>query len=215
VKAFGNLIVKIISAPFAFLGNLVGSQEELSFIDFAPGSAGISPEAEEKMEALITAMQKRPKVKLNIRGNADPKADPEAMRRKKFENLIRFQKLEEMTGSGQTAVPLEKIEISPEEYPRYLEKAYDEAPFSKPRDADGNIKQLPPEEMEKLLLTQFVVSEGDLRQLAVERADNVKTHMLEIGQIDSGRLFIIEPQIRADDDDPEATGKSQVRFSLR
>ena len=215
LRVLGNLIVKIISAPFAFLGNLVGGEEELSFIDFAPGSARISPEAEEKIDSLITAMIKRPGVRLNIQGNADPRDDPEAIRRRKFENLIRSQKLREMTGSGQTAVPLDEIEISPEVYPRYLKKAYDTAPFTKPRDADGNIKQLPPEEMEKLLLTQFVISEGDLRQLAVERADHVKTRMLESGQIATGRLFIIEPQIRADADDPEASGKSQVRFSLR
>jgi hypothetical protein len=217
MRVIGNLLVKIVSSPFAFLGSLVGGEEELSFIDFEAGSTAITPAAEEKIDALTTALSERPALELEIRGDADPKADLEALRRMRFEELIRSQKLRDLTRRGETAVPIEEIEITPEEYPRYLKKAYDAADFPKPRDADGKIKELPPEEMEKLLLTQFVFTENDLRQLAVERADVVKGRMLETGRVDSDRLFIVEPKIStgAGDKETEDAGKSQVRFSLR
>jgi len=215
LRVLGNLVVKIISAPFAFLGNLAGAQEELSFIDFEPGSTALTPKAEEKIDALITALAERPNLKLEIQGDADPEADPEAMRRRRFDDLIRAQKLKATTGRGETAVPLDRIEISEEEYLTYLERAYDAADFSKPRDADGRIKRLPPEEMEKLLLTQFIFSENDLRQLAVERADTVKSRMLASGQIASDRLFIVEPQIRTAKESDAEGGKSQVHFTIR
>jgi hypothetical protein len=216
-RVLGNLLVKIVSSPFAFLGNLVGGEEELSFVDFEPGSTGITPSAAEKLDALTVAMADRPAVKLEIRGDADPETDPEAVRKNNFEELIRSQKLKELTRKGETAVPLEEIEISPEEYGRYLEMAYDAADFPKPRDADGKIKQLPPEEMEKLLLTQFILNENDLRQLAVERADAVKSRMLESGRVDADRLFIVEPKIRTGSKGQKTkeAGKSQVRFSIR
>ncbi|MGD8368431.1 MAG: DUF748 domain-containing protein [Desulfobacterales bacterium] len=217
LQVIGNLLVKIISSPFAFLGNLAGQQEELSFVDFEAGSVDITAAAAEKLDALTTALAERPALQLEIRGDADPKADPEALRQRKFEDLVRSQKLRDLTRRGETAVPLEDIEISPEEYPRYLQKAYDAADFPKPRDADGRIKALSPEEMEKLLMTQFIFTENDLRQLAVERADAVKSRMLETGRVGSDRLFIVEPKIltAAEGKGTEETGKSQVKFSLR
>jgi hypothetical protein len=215
LKVLGNLLVKIVTAPFAFLGNMIGGGEELSFVDFAPGSTEITPEAEKKLDALTAALVQRPALKLEIQGDADLGEDPEALRRKKFEDLMKSQKLKETSKKGGTAVPLDQIEISKEEYPQYLKRAYDAADFAKPRDANGNIKELPPEEMEKLLLTQFIFTETDLRQLAVDRADAVKGRLLETGQVGSGRLFIVEPRIRSADEAEKEADQSRVRFTLR
>ncbi len=215
LRVIGNLIVKIVTAPFSWLGNLVGQNEELSYIAFDPGSAEITPKASEKIEALTDALLKRPALELEIQGDADPDADPDAMRKRRFDDLIRSQKLKEMTANGKTAVPLNEVIVTPEEYPRYLQKAYDAADFAKPRDSQGRLKRLSPEEMEKLLMTQFIFSDSDLRQLAVERADAVKSRMLEDGAIRAGRLLIVEPKIVADSDDKEAISQSRVRFTLR
>ncbi|MBN2125025.1 MAG: DUF748 domain-containing protein, partial [Deltaproteobacteria bacterium] len=216
LRVIGNLIVKIVTAPFAWIGNMVGGEEDLSFVDFAPGSVEITDEAREKLSALIEALEKRPNLDLEIRGDADPRGDPEAMRKEKFQNLLKSQKLKEMTASGRTAVPLDQVAISDEEYPRYLKKAYDAADFAKPRGADGKIKELSPEEMEKLLLTQFFFVESDLRNLAMERADLVKTELLSTGRVESDRLFIVAPKIM--DFEPKEdkdAGKSRVCFSLK
>jgi len=215
LRVLGNLIIKIITSPFSFLGNLVGGEEELSFVDFAPGSTEIDPEAEEKIDALTAALVKRPALKLEIQGDADPEEDQKALRLKKFENLIRSQKLKEMGAKGETAVPLDQIEISKEQYPYYVKKAYDAAEFVKPRDADGKVKTLPVEEMEKLLMTHFAFSESDLRNLAVKRADAVKNRLIEGGQVGSDRLFIVEPQIQTAAEGKQDAGASRVRFTLR
>jgi hypothetical protein len=215
LRVLGNLMVKIVTSPFSFLGSLVGGTEELSFVDFAPGSTEIFPEAEEKLDALTAALVKRPALKLEIQGDADQEEDLRALRLKKFEDLIRSQKLKEMGAKGETAVPLDQIEISKEQYPDYVKKAYDAAEFVKPRDADGKVKTLPVEEMKKLLMTHFAFTESDLRNLSVKRADAVKSRLLEGGQVGSDRLFIVEPQIQKALEGKQDAGASRVRFTLR
>jgi len=48
--------------------------------------------------------------------------------------------------------------------------------------------------MEKLLRDNIIITDDDLRLLAIERANGVKSFLVETGQIEPERLFIIEPK---------------------
>jgi hypothetical protein len=48
--------------------------------------------------------------------------------------------------------------------------------------------------MEKLMLTNIVITDNDLRSLATRRAMNVKDIILKSGKIQPERAFIIEPR---------------------
>ena len=72
--------------------------------------------------------------------------------------------------------------------------AYQAETFPKPRNAIGLIKDLPPQEMEKLMITHVEVSDSDLRLLASRRAENVKELILKSGEVAPGRVFIVESQ---------------------
>lgn len=76
-QALGNLISKAVTAPFALL---MGSDGESSGqIDFAPGSAELSPAARERLDALAKRLADRPGVRLEATGSADPARDAEAL----------------------------------------------------------------------------------------------------------------------------------------
>jgi hypothetical protein len=66
-----NLIVKIVTSPFAALGALAGGGEELSYLDFDAGISEISQENAEKMDKLAKILFERPGLKLDIQGAAD------------------------------------------------------------------------------------------------------------------------------------------------
>ncbi|MFC1798795.1 DUF748 domain-containing protein [Thermodesulfobacteriota bacterium] len=215
LRMIGNLIVKIISAPFAWLGNAFGGGEELHFLTFNYGSETIVESETKKLSSIITALQERPSLKLEIEGEVNPEKDSEALRKKQFDNLIKAQKKKEMITLGMDVPPTEKLVIETQEYGKYLTLAYQESTITKPRDERGNIKALPNGEMEKLLYTHIQISEDDLRRLAFNRSNAVQNHFLSKGQITSERLFILEPNITPSADKDKTDVQSRVVFKIK
>jgi len=68
--------------------------------------------------------------------------------------------------------------------------------------------------MEKLILTHIQISDDDLRLLASNRALNVKDYFLNTGQIDPGRVFLIEPE-DLQPEEKEKLKSSRVDFKLK
>ncbi len=215
LKIIVNLLAKAATSPFALLGAIFGGGgEELSYIDFSYGSAVISEEAEKKIDKLVKALYDRPSLKLEIEGHADIEKDREGLREYIFNKKIKAQKLKEMLKKGLAAVPVDEVKIEKEEYPKFLKMAYKKEKFPKPRNFLGIAKDLPVAEMEKLMLTHIEVKDDDLRQLASQRALNVKDQILKSKQVDPGRIFLVEPKSLS----PEKKEKlkdSRVDFRLK
>jgi hypothetical protein len=89
MKTLGNLIIKVVSAPFSFLGSMLGVDgEELKFIAYEPGQSMLLPPEREKLDALATALQKRQKLSLEVSGSYDLKTDRFALQREKLQELV-------------------------------------------------------------------------------------------------------------------------------
>jgi hypothetical protein len=210
IKMFVNLIVDVVSSPFKVLGGLFGGGEELAYLDFDPGQSRI-PEANlNKLDTLAKILYERPGLNLEIQGEISPTEDIEGLRRLRFDAQLKAAKLKKMAARGKKAVPLEQIDLSPEERVKLVKKAYDAAKFPKPRDEKGALKKIGPEEMEKLLYTAIEITDDDLRLLAHQRAAAAKSYLAEHGKVEAGRLFIVEPKI----DGGEAEQRSRVKFNF-
>ena len=210
IKVIVNLFVKAVTSPFALIGSMFGGGDELSNIEFAAGRATLNDVAGKKLEVLAKALTERNSLKLEITGRADPEADREGVKRAALERAMQAEKLKDLkkTGEGKS---LEEIEISPEESKTYLTRAYKEAKFPKPRNVVGLQKDLPVEEMEKLMLTNLPATDDDVKALAGRRAEAVQTWLLEQGKVPPERVFLLPPKVEADD-----KGKaSRVDFSLK
>ncbi|WP_054029269.1 DUF748 domain-containing protein [Desulfatitalea tepidiphila] len=204
-----NLIVDIVSAPFKMLGALFGGGEELQYLQFEPGSAETTDAAREKLVILAKALTERPALNLDIQGRIDPDADRNTLRRLRFERRLKNIKLRSLG----RAVPIEEIEISPEERSALIRQAYEAADFPKPRDDKGNFKAITPDEMEKLLVTAIEISTDALRQLALARANAAKNHLIDAGGIAAGRLFVVDSDIQGGAGEEKHT--SQVQFKVK
>ena len=209
-----NLLTKVATAPFALLGSLFGGGEELSYIEFDAGSTALTEPGEKKIETLAKALTAKPALKLDIVGGVDMERDREGLIRDQFQRKLKAQKLNDLIRKGEKVESVDKITIEPQEYDRYLKRAYSAEKFPKPRNIIGLEKGLPNEEMEKLMMTHIVVKEDDLRLLAMKRAETVSDAIMEAGEFDAGRVFVVEPKTL----EPEAkkdVKKSRVDFKLK
>ncbi len=210
-----NLLEKAITAPFALLGSAFGGGgTELSYIDFDAGRATLGPAALERTAKLRRALVDRPALKLEITPHVHRDRDREGLRQARFDALVRAQKVKALRKDGAPVANPENVLVSPEEYPQFLQQAYREAKFPKPRNLIGLTKRLPVPEMEKLLQTSVEVSEDDLIALANRRAQVAKEAMLREGGVGAERVFLVRPKL----DDAKPDGKaslSRVDFSLK
>jgi hypothetical protein len=210
VRVIVNLIVKVVTSPFALIGSLVGGGEELSYVEFAPGSAQVGPDAEAKLTSIGKALADRPALRLDIAGRVDPDADREGLRKASLERQVRAQKAKELGKAADAA----DVAVDAAEYPKYLAAAYRAGDFPKPRNVIGFVKDLPVPEMEALLLTHAGATDEDLRRLADERAQGVKAWLVEGGKVAPERVFLTAPKMSGDGIKDKGRA-SRVDFSLK
>jgi hypothetical protein len=214
LKIIVNLIAKAATSPFALLGAAFGGGEELSHVEFDYGSALVTDANRKKIATLAKALHDRPTLKVDVEGHVDVEKDRDALRQLLFNRKLKVQKLNEMTKKGLPVPPVDEVAIEPAEREKFLTLAYKAEKFPKPKDFLGMAKNIPPSEMEKLMLTHTEVTDGDLRTLASQRAITVKDALLKSGQVEAERIFIVEPKLTA----PEKKEKlkdSRVDFTLK
>ena len=209
-----NLITKAVTSPFALLSSLTGGGEEMSYIEFDYGTSQLSETGLKKIGALSKVLFDRPNLKMDIEGYADETQDKAAVKKARLTRLLKNQKLKEMLDKGKGDVSLDAVTVGPSEYEKYLTLAYKAADFSRPRTTLGMLKEMPPAEMEKLILDNMVISENDLNQLASRRAQNVREQLLQAGKIDPARIFLVKaPSLSPEKKDN--VKNSRVNFKLK
>ena len=195
IQVIVNLIAKAVTAPFALLSAAFGRGEELSIVPFAPGSAALDEEAQKRLETLGKALADRPALKLDIGGRADPESDREALRRAAVESAMKHEKIKSLAAAGNAPASVDLVTIGAEERVRWLTAAYRESSIKdRPRNVIGMVKELPPAEMEAMLLADAKVDDDALRLLANRRAQAVKDE-LAAKSIATERLFLTVPRL--------------------
>lgn len=208
--AFVNLITRAVTAPFRLLAaGLGGGHQDLGYVEFAPGSSVLDAPAQQKLEQIAKVLAQKPSLKLDIIGRVDPKYDESGLRKVMMQQAIAHEMAKDRGGDENDLAALAKL--SPDDYDKYLTKAYKHAKFSKPRDLIGLTKSQPPDVMEKLLQANMPVDQNALRQLAERRADAVRQWLH--GKIDDKRVLVSAPKLDAKGIDDQ--GKTtRVDFGL-
>ncbi len=187
-KAIVNLIFKAVTSPFSLLaGALGGGGEELSMVNFAPGSAALSADARQGLDKVAKALVERPALRMTVVGTASLEAEREGFKRERLLQLVQAEKRRAAVLAGQSAPAV--VTVSEAEYPVLLKEVYRRSDSPKPRNLIGLAKELPPAEMEALLLAHIAVSEELMRELAVQRGVAVRDYLVS-RQLPLERLFL-------------------------
>jgi hypothetical protein len=208
-KALLNLLVKAVTSPFKLLGALFGggNDEDLEYVSFSPGADSLATGQRAKLDSLARALTERPGLKLDVRGNAALAVDREALATKTISAQIR------------TEGELDLAQISKAERERLLKLykgTFNEDPYLLVPEKDDAGKKIPRSEREaaivaaafRQLVTQYQISENELRTLAQSRAAAIKDRLVAKGGIEELRIFLQDVEIQ------EAAEAGEVRVKL-
>ncbi len=212
VRVIVNTSAKAATAPFKLLASAVGGGEDLSHVDFAPGSAALDDTAKSNIATLVKALADRPALKMDIVGRADPQADEAGLRQAWVDGKIRAAKAKAGGKRGKQADG--DSDLTDADRAKYLEDVYDDTRIKgKPRNAIGIAKSLPPEQMNALLLAAAPLGKQPLNGLAEARAQAVYEQIMAAAPDLTDRVFIVAPKTDASgiEDGGAAT---RVDFSL-
>ncbi len=133
-RAIVNILEKVATSPFSLLGALFGGGgEELSYQDFAPGSAELSPDNAKKLDSLVKGLYERPALQLEISGSIDPASDRDGLQRIALEKQIRTRQWQSLGKSDRAITTPEQIVLTPGERTSWVHKLFSEA------EANGKI----------------------------------------------------------------------------
>ncbi len=192
LKIIVNLLTKAATAPFALIGAMFGGSEELGYIEFDYGRAIVTEASSKKLDTLNKVLVEKPSLKIDIEGYVDKERDREGLKQYLVQKKVRAQKLKDLMKKSKESIDVDDVQIEPKEYEKYLRLAYKAEKFPKPRNMIGFEKSIPVAEMEKLMITNTQVTEDDLHALARRRASRVMEQLMRSGQIEAGRLFIVD-----------------------
>ncbi|HEY2188148.1 MAG TPA: DUF748 domain-containing protein [Caldimonas sp.] len=196
-KAITNLFVKVVTAPFTVLASAFGGggTGELSYIEFAPGTSTLDTGARENLDKIAKALADRPALTLTITGESRLDHEGEAWKKERLEQLLRSEKRRQGIAGGASAEA--EVTVTEAEVPALLKEVYRRADIVKPKNVVGFAKDLPPAEMEALLLAGMTVTDDAMRQLGVRRGTAVRDYLAS-RSIATERLFLGAPKAASD-----------------
>jgi len=158
-------------------------------LPFDLANSQLNTQANATLQKLAEILQKKPDLQIEVRGNFNQQQELAALQQAKFKQL------------WNSNYPNQAISISS------LEKLYSQQIGAEDL-AQQKVLTLKPSAEGQSLTTQTAIyqqtlidklvkaqpiTEGDLRQLALERAKSIRNQLVEKYQIAANRIFILEP----------------------
>jgi hypothetical protein len=206
-KAMKQMLGKIASAPFRFLGKLLGiGGDAPELVDFDPGRSDLIPPEREKMDSLAAELGRKPELLLKIEGRYDSISDAAALREAKLQALLAQRRDSMFKGKKQD-------DTSSTALGRTLESLYVEL-FTRPtldslRDslklaiAADTVKGRKPKGgyetptyfslLRERMLARQAVAPDELLQLARDRSASIVSALTNAGLTDPARMEVVEP----------------------
>jgi hypothetical protein len=208
VDALLNSITKIVTSPFNAIASLIGDEENLDAVIFAPGKAELDQEQVKKLYGIASALKERPILSIDIKGAAYQEQDWPALRESALYDRLKKMKADEINKKGGKKTLAEYVELSDEEYKRLLAQLFIEKfPLLADRSLFGTPRLKDPKagdfyEIAKQKLGAIIKPEPNrLKHLASKRAQAIAKYIVQQGGISNERVFILDPAI-----DPKREG---------
>lgn len=194
LRAIVSLFFKALSSPFSIIGSIFGGGENMDFVEFEPGGTQIAGQSIEKINTIIKALTDRPKLKLEVDGVIDPRADKKALEDMIFNAKLKQQKYDSLSRKERSETTVEAMTIGSEEYAELLYEAYKDEPD--PEDVRPTtlfvVDEQPVEVMEAFIRDRIQVTDEDLKELERKRARAVKEYILSNDPSLTERVYLLD-----------------------
>ena len=202
IKGLLNLITKAVTSPFSMIANLVGGDaDELNSLAFNLGSATLTKANIEQLNTLANVLKKRPSLTIEVRAIVDEQQDTLALKEIKMQKLLRTsgvsndvtqetriaileQLLTQYNGQKELAQLQSKMqseiiaaqEINTEKQPLLITNEYEQS-------------------LQSALLNKQPLSNLELTNLAQQRLNVIKGHLIETGEVENKQVFALQPSL--------------------
>jgi hypothetical protein len=197
-KVVGNVLTKLITAPFAMIGSLFGGGPEAQFVTFDPGSALVPPAADASLKAVAKGLAEKTEVNLDIPAGPGIREDAEAMTTRALQAAVLAGKKGPIADDYASFDAGKKVDRLKAVYKAKFgngPKFPDDAGVPKAgmfaggeAKAAANAAQI--KWLEAELRPKFAPTPEALAALGQARAAAVKNSLLGENAIDPGRVFI-------------------------
>ena len=128
LRAIVNILEKAATSPFSLLGAVFGGGgEELSYQDFSPASAALSPDNTQKLDKLVKGLYERPGLQLEIAGSVDPASDRDGLQRVALEKQLRTLKWQSLGKTEHAATTPDQMVLTPGERSSWVKTLFAQA----------------------------------------------------------------------------------------
>jgi len=200
-KALVNLLTKIVTSPFALLGNLVGAEaDELDYLAFEPGRADLSPPELEKAGKIAEALGLRPHLALQIGGVYARDSDLAALKTQQADNAIEERIAQ--TGDDKAMYAGQRRKAVETLLAEALEDTNPQAILDAVRDAHTAAGDDGKEQFDALAYTEALrarlielqpLGDAELESLADTRAQNARQAILDVNSELDARITMEAP----------------------
>lgn len=198
-----NIVVKVVTAPFGFLGSLFKGAEEAQFVDFPPGSAELTEKAKGNLAMLATGLAEKQELKIDIPAAPAGEADAAALTEQRLVAALSALQgdKDKKTDIGFDALDADhQLDLLKALYKQKLAKKpeFPEAPQASEdasRKEKRNARDLAEIDwLKEQLRPQYTASAGDLSVLGQARASAVQEALLADGKLEPTRVFLATGQ---------------------
>ena len=201
-----NILNKIVTAPFRVLASLIGSEEDLSTVNFPAGHSYLTKAQETKLASLALALKAKTNLTLDIKGAAFIDQDWLIIREDALYEQFKRRRATEINQNADKKIRHEYVELSDEDYRRLLADMFiekfpllaDRSLFGSPQLKNAKTGDFYQTAKQKLF-TIIKPEEDRLKRLASARAQVIANYMVQHG-IASERLFILDTVINPERD---------------
>jgi hypothetical protein len=221
-KVFVNLIVKVVTSPFSLLGHLFGGGEHVNIIEFPAGSAELEKPARDQLASIAKGLKERPALKLDVPIVYSAAIDHPYLAAAQLNQELTARVGGTRQGKKHPETATQEALADPEKHFHLLVEQYKESmgkdtplPQSAAAVLAAKRKETPAydpaiADLNTALIDKIDVPEAQLVTLGQDRAKAIQDALLSDGQIDPGRVFIVNAAAK-----PESGEKVKVELAVK
>ncbi len=184
-KTMVRLLEHALESPFSLLKRWLERRDSVSWLTFDPGSVVLGEGQQSRLADVLHSLQSQGQARLDLLGCVDREREGPVM-----QHQILMKKI---LAARRRANPRLREEQSPEawpaeEYAHWLGQVYQAETFPKPKNRLGFDQVLSVADMEKLMLANSSISQGQWDHLAQQRVEVVQAWLIHHG-ISANRIY--------------------------
>ncbi len=197
--ALFNIFSKAITSPFQMIAGLVGTDEDLSAVQFSAGESELSEWQKPKLDNVAKVLREREILKVEIRGTAFESQDWAILREMALNDRLKTLKAEELNRKNKQKILPEYVELDEADSQRFLAQEFAEKfPKLVKKSFFGGMELANPDMGEfyhvakHTLMDTFQPEPKRLTKLAAARARAVAKYLVQTGGVPNERVFILD-----------------------